>query len=441
MKTFVITAAGGNPTAIKEIQIDLNREEYERFGNKLMDETKNYGVEQAGFLIHKDKSISHFEMSGGEFCGNAARSASVVLSLLENKEDVSFSMSGFANIVSSTVKKKSNNKFYVTCKFPNFDIKITDVDVNCVSGKLVDLGGIVHFVIEGVLPLEYEKLHKKITKDLGLDNRDAVGVVWFQKKDNYLEINPVVWVRSINTFFKETSCGSGTIAVSAVTGASEIRQPSGGVIKAQITKSEVLLESEMEIIFQEENEVSYITISKDNENKYKDEFIYLYKDVFCGPPYFEEYEDLWILENVWDPSIKDGCIILAISNNNVIGLSCAIPVRLEKKVFDFLSNVSDLPVNLNSAIYMSELGVSKLHRKSKFHVGSQLVKRRISWAKKNGFHYYIMRTAANGSNSENLYTNIIGAKKMGGVIQKVSDNIDEISSSSDQRVFLYGSIT
>lgn len=441
MKTFVITAAGGNPTAIRKIQNSLSRADYERFGKELMNETENYGVEQAGFLIHQKDSLSHFEMSGGEFCGNAARSAALVLSLETNKPVNSFTMSGFKNIVSSHVEKISGSKFNVSCDFSNFDLIIKDINLSEMSGKLVDLGGIVHFVIEGELPKDYKAVHSLIKKSLNLEGRDAVGVVWITQNDFGVSINPIVWVKSIDTFFYETSCGSGSIAVAKVTGATNIIQPSGGVIKVVISDSNIFIESEMEITYEKIEKVEYILISKDKELLYKDKFISLYKDAFGGAPYFESYEDAWVKENVWDFHLKKGCIILAIHNNTVIGLGCAIPLFEDKKVFDFVSSFEKLPFNVGTALYMSELAVSRLFRKSETHIGTELVKRRIIWASENGFNTYVMRTAAENSNSEGLYTKIIGAKKILGLIQNISENPEEIPSASNERIFLYGEVS
>lgn len=72
----LITAAGGNGTAIEILDQALTRQEYESRGKALESDFVADGVEQAGFLIPSDR---HFEMAGGEFCGNATRSAAVAL--------------------------------------------------------------------------------------------------------------------------------------------------------------------------------------------------------------------------------------------------------------------------------------------------------------------------------------------------------------------------
>lgn len=437
MKTLIITAAGGNPTAIREVQMNLTRDEYEKYGKKLMLETEKYGVEQAGFLIPRKTSLSHFEMSGGEFCGNAARSASLFLFLKTGESKNSFTMSGFSNVVSSVVQKIDKTKFNVKCEFPEFNLILKDVKINNTEAKLVDLGGIVHVVINEEFPSDYEDTHRLITKKLGLEKRDAVGVIWIKEINESITMHPVVWVRSIDTFFYETSCGSGTIAVSKTTGISSIIQPSGGIIKAEILGNTVFLESEMEIVYEKQEEVEYLIASEYQSDIFKKKFIDLYKEAFGGPPYFEEYEDDWVEENVWGFHLKHGCVVLALHNDDLIGLGCAIPTSEDGKVFEFLSSQEKLPFDLGKSLYMSELAVSSLFRKSELHVGSELVKKRIDWAKNNGFNAFVMRTAAKNSNSENLYRDIIGAKKIEGLIQNVLENPQEVSSSSDQRIYFY----
>ena len=117
--------------------------------------------------------------------------------------------------------------------------------------SIVDLGGIVHVVIEGEFPSktnEYSAQHRRIVNQFNLGNRDAVGVVWYQKSGDAIVMHPVVWVRAVDTFYYESSCGSGTIAVGRVTGVSSIVQPSEMTISADITEDEVVLKSDMEVV-------------------------------------------------------------------------------------------------------------------------------------------------------------------------------------------------
>ncbi len=243
MKKLIITAAGGNATAIQIISRALSRSEYATIGRELILSNQDSLVEQSGFLIPK---LNHFEMSGGEFCGNTARAAALLLSILLEKKDVSFSMSGFANQVSGNVSN-NNGKYIVTCSFPGLPLIVSLLDWPK-PAAIIDLGGIVHVVIEDKFPEDYENEHRRLISQLGLLEREAVGVVWAERFATGVRINPVVWVKEINSFFYESSCGSGSIAVAKFFGLGNIEQPSGKFITVELLPELIKLSSEMEII-------------------------------------------------------------------------------------------------------------------------------------------------------------------------------------------------
>ena len=242
----VITAAGGNGTAIEIIDDPLTRMEYSSRGRLLGENAEKLGTEQAGFIV---LSQGHFEMAGGEFCGNAA---AVLFSELRNARDVSFTVSGFKGVVHATVDKRADGKYSVYCRFPGMSVDVRPAKSRGRTVDVVDLGGIVHVVIEDKFPAQqdtYQEIHHRLTEELNLRERDAVGVVWVERKDDSVEIHPVVWVRSVDTFFYESSCGSGAIAACAVTGVSDIVQPTGKIIRAEINDDLVSLKSDVEVIY------------------------------------------------------------------------------------------------------------------------------------------------------------------------------------------------
>lgn len=245
MKTYLITAAGGNGTAIRVLERPLTRDEYAREGHTLGIAYEPFGAEQAGFLIPSEK---HFEMGGGEFCGNATRSAAVLLSELSGASDVQYTVSGYDGTVHSTVRKLRMNVYEVISTLPNLPTETTARNLSDgASVYIVDLGGIVQVVINGRLPSDYKSAHRSITRELGLESRAAVGVTWYKRDGNGVEMHPVVWVRDVDTFFYEQSCGSGTIAVASVTGIRTVKQPTGQSIEAHVSPEAVTLKSEMEI--------------------------------------------------------------------------------------------------------------------------------------------------------------------------------------------------
>jgi histidine racemase len=251
----LITAAGGNGTAIQIIDQPLTRSEYEHVGKDLGERLESDGAEQAGFLV---LSEHHFEMAGGEFCGNASRAAAMLFAQADDTSEVSFTVSGFDGTVTGFVTERDAAHARVRCVFPGMPSDVTEVTLDDgTPASIVDLGGIVHVVIEASFPTDpavYQREHRAITEKFNLGEREAVGVVWFERTDDGVQIQPVVWVKAVDTFFHETSCGSGTIAVGKVTHVPSITQPTGQSILAEITDDAVVLESEMEVVTVEQDQ-------------------------------------------------------------------------------------------------------------------------------------------------------------------------------------------
>lgn len=242
---YIITAAGGNPTAIRILNRIESSDWYAEQGATLMKDTAVLGVEQAGFLIPEDR---RFEMSGGEFCGNAARSAALLLSRFSGDEVGAFQMSGYEGDVRFFVHWENETVATVTCDFDHLPINVRRERTADGEIQIVDLGGIIHIVIEGGFPSDYEAQHRALTRRFGLSDRGAVGVCWAERSVDRVTLHPVVWVRAIDSFFYETSCGSGSIAASVVTCTSKITQPSGEAIEVKREGTTVSLQSRMEVI-------------------------------------------------------------------------------------------------------------------------------------------------------------------------------------------------
>ena len=170
----------------------------------------------------------------------------------KGKDDVSFTVSGFSGTVRALIEPLTNNLFFVKAVFSQMTVRAEEITLSDgTTASIVDLGGIVHVVIEGEFPNDekvYTSRHRQIVSELNLEERDAVGVVWFQKKLDTVMMHPVVWVRSVDTFYYESSCGSGTIAVGKVTGASSVVQPTEKTISVEIGEDYVVLSSEMEVV-------------------------------------------------------------------------------------------------------------------------------------------------------------------------------------------------
>lgn len=233
---YKVYIPGGNNTAFV-VGTNYTLEERRKINNKIMENDSS--IEQVGFL--GEKNAPELIMAGGEFCGNATRSA--VFYYLDGKE--------------GSMTLKVNEKDYIEagvkdgmawCQIPLID---TENIVELIEKGVykVNMKGMTSIVIseeEAEKYLSNKKDIEKETMDLinkyKLQNSEAVGVMFLEKSENFLKINPVVWVKEINTLFYETACGSGTTATAIVQSFTRgkdvninILQPSGYVISATIT--------------------------------------------------------------------------------------------------------------------------------------------------------------------------------------------------------------
>lgn len=227
---------GGNDTALV-IKKVFSPEEKKTINDVILESDKS--IEQVGFV--EEGNEPEIEMAGGEFCGNATRSAA------------SYYLKGMPGII----KIKVNGKDYINagvyengnawCEIPLYHGE--DVIVQKEVGIYqVKMNGMVSIVILEDIAQQYLKDKTKLKEvavqfieKYNLRDQEAVGVM-FLEKDVKLKIHPVVWVKDVNTIYYESGCGSGTTATAMVeaflTNESqklEIIQPSGLIITAEIT--------------------------------------------------------------------------------------------------------------------------------------------------------------------------------------------------------------
>ena len=232
---YQIFVPGGNDTAFV-FGTDYKKEEKKIINNVIMQKEKN--VEQVGFL--GEKEAPELIMAGGEFCGNATRSAAYFY--LEGKD--------------GELKLKVNQKDYINagvkeglawCEIPLIlDRDIIEEMENDIYK--IEMKGMTTIVIKEERAKQYiEKLDtiKDVAmgfiENYNLKEREAVGVMFLEKDKEIIKINPVVWVNAIDTLFYETACGSGTTATaiveSYISGESksvDVLQPSGHIITATV---------------------------------------------------------------------------------------------------------------------------------------------------------------------------------------------------------------
>lgn len=240
--SFVKTSPAQNTTIL--ITSFCPSECYAYVSNRVMDH-EYLCAEQVGFILPpatKD-SVVRLEMAGGEFCGNATLSAAAYARYKGLCGDTEFSIdsSGAERPIRCRVEQRSPFVFTARCEMPPavsiwpFTVKTQGLQV---TGHVVDLKGISHFVFESWLEHRHFDDIVESLKE-GLEAK-AVGVVPYRKtNEREYEIRPYVYVRRTGTRVFEKGCGSGSLALGlhlrqhvGIVGKLRVRQP-GGVIDVE----------------------------------------------------------------------------------------------------------------------------------------------------------------------------------------------------------------
>lgn len=201
-------------------------------------------AEQVGYIRFPAGAENgvRIDMMGGEFCGNAARSAAAYALSLSGREKGRYdvSCSGYEGLL-TTVVERTGNRTYKVCIDMPLPKSITALRIP-VDGKLerffrVDLPGITHFVrvLDGSGETDKEA-HWRAVKEYTANGRfDAFGLILFNRETRFMI--PAVYVSGTDTLYWENSCASGTAALAAVlacaagTGtALRVNQPGGALL-------------------------------------------------------------------------------------------------------------------------------------------------------------------------------------------------------------------
>lgn len=171
----------------------------------------------------------------------------------------------------------------------------------------------------------------------------------------------------------------------------------------------------------------------DAYDRAREGFIDVYQRAFAGPPYFESYTREDVERAVWRPHVAR-ILVVAERGGLVVGLGCAHPLldQTEPAITEFLlGNQHQLPFDPSRAIFMSEVAVLPEARGA--GLGTQLVKERLRVAAADGFESFVMRTAAEGSNSRGIYLRL-GARQL-----PFRQFIDPASGTqSTDRIYMWG---
>ncbi|SDM04264.1 Diaminopimelate epimerase [Megasphaera paucivorans] len=203
-------------------------------------------AEQVGFLTMNGTANGaglRIDMMGGEFCGNASRSAAAYAAMVEGLETSEYiiSCSGCMTNLKANVRKRASGVYDASIEMPlpqSVDAVIIDIGGAPCRFFRVVLPGIVHFVFmgKGAAAVNRNIFWQAVKTYASGENYAAYGLILLDP--TIWKMIPAVYVKQTNTLYWEHSCGSGSAAAAAAIAymgnrniAVKLQQP-GGVIAA-----------------------------------------------------------------------------------------------------------------------------------------------------------------------------------------------------------------
>lgn len=182
---------------------------YRKAYTKCIIEQIDKDVEQVGFISPAYEGAPlRMDMMGGEFCANATRAYGLYSAGFYDTDglvDIEVYVSGHEG-TTDVIADVKNQKAYVAMDAP---IETKNVEVAGKVYKLIKLPGISHLIVE---EKEDEKFVQEALEILKKDYKDdAYGIIFLNRENN--EMVPYVYVEGSDTLMRESSCGSGTVAL------------------------------------------------------------------------------------------------------------------------------------------------------------------------------------------------------------------------------------
>ena len=212
----------------------FDRADYARVASALLS-IDEIGAEQVAFVTG-ERSM---EMCGLEFCGNASRAFALMCAESADGEKVmTVDVSGAEGPVEVLVRpdRHQSGSGYAKISMPvpvSIDVREE------LGGTLVDLGGIMHLILEDeeASDEKFDALKRAVTSE---KDPPAFGVMFL----NGDRMTPVVYVKDVDSIYYEGSCASGMTAVMAAryhgepdgTYSCTMQQP-GGALSGSVTVS------------------------------------------------------------------------------------------------------------------------------------------------------------------------------------------------------------
>lgn len=177
-------------------------------------------VEQAGCLSLVDGQPK-VEMMGGEFCGNATRSAGAYALHTQDKKEGDFlvTCSGCDKPLPVHAKKVRENNYQASVELPpplSMSKLRLSYERDSVECQEVVLPGITHYVYFtlNVDEIDQDEFFYSLQREISRGPEpEAYGLMLVEISS--LKVIPIVYVTATGTLYHENSCGSGSAAVAA----------------------------------------------------------------------------------------------------------------------------------------------------------------------------------------------------------------------------------
>lgn len=171
------------------------------------------------------------------------------------------------------------------------------------------------------------------------------------------------------------------------------------------------------------------------ENGLEEEFIQVYKEVFRGAPFYEDFTENEVREILTKYLLPESYLVIAIKDNKMVGYGASIPATFcPGQVREILSKY----VVIEETIFNADLAVLPDYRR--MGIGTRLIELRNEYSNTIGAGYIAMRTNKTGSLSKGIYLRH-GFEELPESMQVKQKRIDNRLSEVDERVLLVKSIS
>ena len=231
--TFQRLDPAGNITLL--VMTPVPKEDYQAIAARLL-AIPELDAEQVGFLVPpRQDGVIRLEMMGGEFCGNALRSAGLYYAASQGfrrSRTFPVEISGYDAPLPVQVNPLTGQ---VTAEMP-LPKEILPCELFGQPAKAVRIPGILHTISQVETHPPEEEVRQALRKLTETYDVPAAGIMFWQFRKRTMK--PAVYVRDTDSLYYERSCASGSTAVAAWSALNarkdgqhklDIRQP-GGVI-------------------------------------------------------------------------------------------------------------------------------------------------------------------------------------------------------------------